>query len=243
MAGDDAGVHIGRQIVKIARDVMRASDLLAPRVADIGCYKRPLFSFVQGNFPQAQFLGVDVDEEALAWLGDNGIDAITYEDFLRRPPGSFDFCFLLEVIEHIRSEESQSFLQNVLDRTAIAAFLTTPNFEGWAGPSRDTLSLWPGYAEMRYKPDHLEYFRPTSNVPHTHKRAMTLEWLVEDIASVLPEGWAFKVYKAWPWTLIDHSTGARFKHCFKLYAIIWNTGMIEAETVTQLEADWLAPFP
>lgn len=234
-------VYCNSKITPLARNVMLQSGLEAPRVADIGCYKRPQYSFLKKLLPQASFLGVDEDKEAIQWLQENGMEGCDFQTYQEQEP--FDFAFMLEVIEHIRPADSQGFLRAVLNKTKVAAFLTTPNFAGWDGGPKDKLVQKAEYKEMRYVPDHLKGFSTDSSNPHRHKQVITTSGLAQDIAAVLPEGWAFRVFLAWPWTLTDHARGTSFEHSFKVYAIMWNDAAFSCDIAEMLDTEWLPKTP
>lgn len=230
--------YCGDRILPLARNMMVEAGIDAPRVADVGCYKRPLHGFVTKLFPGATFLGVDEDEAAIEWLEEQGIAGCDFQTYQAQEP--FDYTILMEVIEHIRPEDSQGFLRAVLEQTTTAAFLTTPNFAGWDGGPKDRLVQKPEIREMRYVPDHLKGFRANSPNPHHHKQVITVQGLAEDIAAVLPEGWAFRVFHAWPWTLTDQARGTVFEHSFKVFAIMWNTAAFSKDIGALLDTRWLS---
>lgn len=236
----DTAYH-NAQILPLARNVMVQAGLQAPSVADVGCYKRPVHGFVSKLFPDVSFLGVDEDQDAIDWLRENGMQGADFQTYLDQDP--HDFAFLMEVIEHIRPEDSQGFLGAVLKQTKTAAFLTTPNFEGWDAGPRDKLAQRAELREMRYVPDHLKAFNAASPNPHHHKQVITRLGLAKDIAAVLPDGWAFRVFPAWPWTMMDHARNVQFDHCFKVFAIMWNTTVFDRDIGQLLDDQWLPKTP
>lgn len=189
-------------------------------IADVGCYKRPIIDWVSKVCDLENFIGVEVDEDAIKYLRDRNIDCLTPSQFSSAKP--VDYVFGLEVIEHITASDSRLFLESCLSRCKKALFLTTPNFEGWDAADDSNIKTREEYKEMRYIPDHLKYFDAKSSNPHYHKQIMTVETISEHILDVLPENWDWIVYKAWKWKLVDESTKAVFSHYFKLHVAIWN---------------------
>ncbi len=234
-------IYFGRKIIPIARDIMKLAIKNTISVADIGCYKRPVASFVSKNFPNSRFMGVDEDPDALAWLRKHGLNGCNFAQY--SDGEAFDFSFLLEVVEHIPEEFNDEFLRAVFRQTNVAAFFTTPNFFGWDAGERTELKLRAETSELRYAPDHLKNFKPFSSNPHDHKRIMTVDWLSQDIENTLPDGWRFRVFKAWPWTLTDHSTGAVFNHCFKVYAVAWKEVAFPEKLVDHVLSEHLSSWP
>lgn len=229
---DGEVVYPNRKITPIARDIMRLHGGVAPRIADIGCYKRPVSSFLMKEFPECSFLGVDEDPDALEWLAQNGIDGCSFDDYKDR--GSFDFTFALEVIEHIKPKNSIPFLKTIVERSNCAVFLTTPNFSGFTGSGRDDVNRSPATKEMRYIPDHLKNFKANSDNPHHHKQALTGSRLSDDLEAVVPVGWGFSVFEAWPWSLTDFSNEASYLHSFKLYAVVWDPKQFSGDVFQEI---------
>ncbi|WP_282152746.1 hypothetical protein [Ruegeria atlantica] len=219
---------------------MRNLNLTAtPRIADVGCYKRPIAAFTNKILPEALFFGVDEDLEAVEWLNSNNLNGGNFADYLAQEP--FDLSFLLEVYEHINPQDSRKFLDTIFKRTTSAAFLTMPNFEGWDAAGVEQLAIRDSFKEMRYVPDHLKAFDGRSKDPHTHKQVVTEERLSDDIASVLPNGWEYRVFFAWPWSIKDRARGSVFDHSFKLFAVVWNPASFSGDLVPLLEAN-LSPM-
>ena len=225
-------IYLGRKITPLARDIIRLSGNTAPKVVDIGCYKRPVFGFLQKEFPQVSLLGVDEDPEAIAWLLQNGFDACSFSEFSNR--GAVDFSFALEVIEHVKPTESKDFFHTIISQTKVGMFFTTPNFSGFTAKARDEVSRLQKLQELRYLPDHLKNFKGKSTNPHHHKQAFNGDRLVEDIVAVLPKGWDFSVFEAWPWRIEDFSVGTTFIHAFKLYGVIWNMAAFPSDVYTEV---------
>lgn len=209
-----------KRINPLARDFIVADERDTISVADIGCFNRPIWKFVEKLKDNVDFLGVDEDPDALEYLKSVGLAGTDAEGFNNGP--AFDYTFGLEVIEHIRHEDSIGFLSSLRDKTNKAFFLTTPNFEGWDNNGFSQVSRRPEFAEMRYIPDHLRSFNPRSSNPHHHKQIMTADSLDGQLAEVLErDTWDWEVIKAWPWALTDLATGNTFTHFFKLHVAAW----------------------
>lgn len=196
-------------------------------VADIGCYKRPIVNWLRKVVDLLEFVGVDPDEDAIRHLTAQGIDCITPEEYEKRL--SFDYSFLLEVVEHLSPADYPQFLANIRDHTGKAIFLTTPNFEGWDGDvASNKLRKRGAFTELRYEPDHLRAFRPSSKNPHDHKQLMTVDVLHDSFEVAFDRAeWDWIIYRAWPWKFRDCATGAEFEHHFKLHAAIWRRSQVQ----------------
>lgn len=209
-----------KKINPLARDFIVADENTSISVADIGCFNRPIYGFVENLKDEVDYLGVDEDPVALEYLESVGLAGTDAAGYNKGP--SFDYTFGLEVIEHIPHEDSIGFLTSLRNKTNKAFFLTTPNFEGWDDKGFSQVSRRPDLAELRYIPDHLRSFNPKSSNPHHHKQIMTAQDVERQLAEVLSaEEWDWEVVKAWPWALTDLATGNVFIHYFKLHIFAW----------------------
>ena len=217
-----------KQIHPLARDFIVADDRKSISVADIGCFNRPIWGFAAQLKDEVDYLGVDEDPTALKYLKEAGLAGTDAAGYNAGP--AFDYTFGLEVIEHIRHEDSIGFLTSLRDKTSRAFFLATPNFEGWNAKGYSTVARRPDLAELRYIPDHLRSFNPKSGNPHHHKQIMTAEGLDGQLAEVLPRDvWDWEVIKSWPWALTDLATGNVFIHYFKLHIVAWRRAAFDRD--------------
>ena len=217
-----------KKINPLSRDFIVADKSTSISVADIGCFNRPIWGFVSQLKDKVDYLGVDEDPVALEYLASQGLKGATAAQY--NEGGEFDYTFGLEVIEHIRYEDSPGFLASLRDKTNKAFFLTTPNFEGWDHNGFSQVKRRPDLAEMRYIPDHLRSFNPKSHNPHHHKQIMTRDSLNAQLSDVLDaKEWDWEVIKTWPWALTDLATGNIFIHFFKLHIVAWRPAAFEKD--------------
>ncbi|MCP4100976.1 MAG: hypothetical protein GY750_06080 [Lentisphaerae bacterium] len=194
-------------------------------VADIGCFNRPIYDWLIKVAEVSSYVGVDPDPIAISDLKKRNLKCIPPEEF--KLIDDVDYCFGLEVIEHIKRSQSEQFLRTLRDKTRKAIIMTTPNFEGWdADPSQLTAKRRPEFTELRYIPDHIPGYEVESQNPHSHKQIMTVEILSEQIISVFPSNeWDWVIYRAWPWHFSDLARNTDFSHYFKLHFAIFRKSL------------------
>jgi hypothetical protein len=131
----------------------------------------------------------------------------------------FDLSMALETIEHLRPEETIGFLNFCARITEKLFVLTTPNFEYWRN-----MKATEDYKECRWHPDHFRYFKPNSDDPHDHKQEMTPRILESCIRqSEFSSGWDVRIFRAWPWRLVDQARDVSFQMHFKLFLSAYRT--------------------
>lgn len=180
---------------------------------DVGSSDRPLVDwFYKFRFAREPFryLAVEVDPHQVAKLIERNLQVVD-----RIPNGEeFDLTLALEVLEHIRPEQSLAFLRQCARATNKLFALTTPNFEYW-----QKFRPRPEYKECRWLPDHVTAFKPGSSDPHAHQQEITPESLHEYmILAFPPPEWEVSVIRAWPWLLQDESRANQYHLYFKLFA-------------------------
>jgi len=206
-----------RNIHRLLRDLAIDRDLTFASCLDVGCgtsrHDRWFRRFERSTAPK-RYIGLEADEELIQQLRDAGVDVRDASG----GPGDVtsDLTLCLEVIEHLRPEETPDFMAFVERNTTKAVALTTPNFEYWNG-----LEQKPEYRECRWIPDHLPFF-DVNGGPHEHKQVMTPENLASYMDGTFSsDKWGWQVFRAWPWRLHDLSNDNEFTLFFKLYALAW----------------------
>ena len=201
----------------LARWLFQMANHPVNSVADIGCGTRPMYPWIQkmnedGNL---DYFGVDVDPAAKAKLTEMGLECLHPDEAAKR---TAEVVLAYEVIEHIPEADTDEFWGFLKAVTKDILVMTTPNFEGFKNGIYPTEE----FAEMRYVPDHFKDWSPTSPDPHAHKVAFTAQSLSDQIRSVFdPKEWDWLVYRAWRWSIIDHSTQTVHQHHFKLHSVVW----------------------
>lgn len=201
----------------LARWLFHMTEHPVHSVADVGCGTRPMYPWIQkmNTDGELEYFGVDVDPAAKAKLSEMGLECLSPEEAAQRRA---EVVLAYEVIEHIPEAETDEFWSFLRAMTQDILVMTTPNFEGF----KDGIHPTADYSEMRYVPDHFKDWSPTSTDPHAHKVAFTAESLSEQIKSVFdPKEWDWLVYRAWRWSIIDHSTQTVHQHHFKLHSVVW----------------------
>ena len=182
--------------------------------------KTEWFSKFRYAIPPKMFVAAEIDSEIIDILISRGTDARMPQQL--STDEVFDLTLALEVIEHQTSDESVNFLNFCASHTNKMFALTTPNFEYWNIGSRfDSVRATESYKECRWLPDHLTCFDSTSDNPHHHKQAVTLESLANCFAaSRFGDGnWDIHIFRAWPWAITDKARDASFEMFFKIFAL------------------------
>jgi hypothetical protein len=211
-----------KAIHPLLRDFSTAHNVTYESCLDIGC-GRSRYDTWFGRFGSARaphrYIGLDSDPVIIEELRADGVDARDPFDDPGECASELTLC--IEVVEHIRPEDTPDFFAFARDNTEKVLALTTPNFEYWDG-----IRAKPEYRECRWIPDHLPFFRPDGG-PHDHKQAMTPANLTAYFEQVFPaDEWGFEVYRAWPWHLEDLATGNSFDLHFKLFALAWRRSLV-----------------
>lgn len=206
-----------RTIHRLIRDFSKQNNIRCNSCLDVGCGNAKYQGWIQKvefmDEPK-KYIGIDGDQTLIDKHQENGLDIRHHEN---SGECRSDLTLCLEVIEHLRPEETKGFLEFVRNNTNKIIAFTTPNFEYWNGTRQID-----EYKECRWIPDHFAYFRPDSTNPHDHKQAMTPKILEQYLKETFPaKEWGYQVFRAWPWTMEDKTNGDKFELYFKIFALVW----------------------
>lgn len=202
-------------IMPVVNRFAAQGNLTFDSLLDIGSSDRPLngwFCRYGRAIDPRRYLALEIDPVMVARLQAKGLEVATSFQKVSRPS---ELTLALEVLEHIKPEDSVSFLSQCAGLTGKLFGLTTPNFEYW-----NRFRAKPEYKECRWIPDHAPGLRPGSANPHDHQQEMTPENLSSYMQQAFPpETWDVQVMRAWPWELKDVARGTVFQLYFKLFAV------------------------
>lgn len=203
------------RVIPLVDRAAERSGMTFESVLDVGSSDRPIVDWFlkhKRSREPRRYAAVEIDPVKIAALQTRGLAVITDMATIREP---FDLTIAMEVIEHIRPEDSVAFLKQCSAATNKLFALTTPNFEYWTRfRARGEMR------ECRWIPDHAPDFKPGSSNPHAHQQEMTPENLSAYMAEAFPaDSWNFTIYRAWPWQLSDVARNKSFKLFFKLFAV------------------------
>lgn len=175
---------------------------------------------------------IETDEQIMAELRSHDVDVRHPE---RVGAEEWELALALEVIEHVREDETESLLDFICSHTSGLVALTTPNIEYWelGGTGEDNRNVLrlrpePKYDGLRFIPDHAHQYDPASGSPHTHKQLFTPESLRRVLCKTFTKDrWGVQVYRAWPWEVRDIASGFAYKLYFKLFALVWRRDFVE----------------
>lgn len=209
-----------RTIHRLIRDFSRDNNLHYKSCLDVGCGRAQYYPWIQQvefmDEPR-KYIGIESDRDIINKHHENGLD-VRHPDDAGECKSDLSLC--LEVIEHLRPDETKGFLEFVRNNTNKLVAFTTPNFEYWNGQRQVD-----EYKECRWIPDHFSYFRPDSLDPHDHKQAMTPENMDDYFSVAFPsDEWDYEIFRSWPWVMEDQTNGEKFELYFKLFAIAWRKG-------------------
>jgi len=219
--GAEFALATKRGIFPLLRDFAIDNGLVFDSCLDIGCGRSRhdrWFSKFRQSADSATYVGIDTDQQIVDELRAEGVDARNPE--VDDTSGlTADLTLCIEVVEHLKPEEMNGFLEFARDSTRTLIGFTTPNFEYWDG-----VRAKQEYRECRWIPDHFPFFDPHGG-PHEHKQRMTPAGLQRSLAEAFPaDEWGTQVMRAWPWTLHDETTDASFVLAFKIFALAWRRG-------------------
>lgn len=214
----------GYRIEPVIDALVKRSNLQLASCLDVGCGTRPMKSwfhkFSKASMPS--YIGVETDEQILAHLAQQGVDAIN--PFTTKRDLSSDLVLAMEVIEHIKPADSASFFEFCAQNTKKVFALTTPNFEYW-----QNLKATGDTTGCRWVPDHFKDFRPNSNNSHHHKQEMTPELVLSYLSVAFPKpNWEYRVFRAWPWSIADLAQNKNWSLYFKIFGLAWRVSEEES---------------
>lgn len=220
---DGSGVEIHhfdrRDVLPLVRKHCAKNAVELSSVLDIGCGRTRLDGWVAkapSIAPPKRYIGLEIDDEIRAELVAEGLD-VRHPFTPEGKSCDGDLGVALEIIEHLEPEDTVPFLSEYLARTRKLFVLSTPNCEYWKGRRGAA-----GHELLHFLPDHYtDQLLPRSS-PHSHKQAFTPAMLAKAMQDSLPSSrWRFRVYRAWPWTITDHTRPISYSIYYKLFALAW----------------------
>ncbi|MCU0542125.1 MAG: hypothetical protein MUE44_08015 [Oscillatoriaceae cyanobacterium Prado104] len=207
----------GYRIEPLISTIAKQTNFKLASCLDVGCGSRPMKSWFE-KFSAADrptYIGAETDEEILAYLAKQGVEAVN--PFTTKRDLASDFVLAMEVIEHIKPADSASFFEFCARNTKKMFALTTPNFEYW-----QNLKATGDTTGCRWVPDHFKDFRPNSTNSHHHKQEMTPELVLSYLSVAFPKpNWEYRVFRAWPWSISDLAQDKNWTLYFKIFAFAW----------------------
>lgn len=210
-----------RNIIRLVTETARANGLVFSSCLDVGCGLNPLIHWFQTSglaTANASYSAIEAHDEVIKKLQQRGIDAMKPDAV----PEGFcaDLVIAQEVLEHVRPGELEGFVANLRNRAKSMVAVTCPNFEMYDPQLHASKE-----PELRFVPDHLKHFDAASEHPFMHKVATTPELVERLLGPVFTNGgWNLRVFRAWPWMLVDVPARRVFQVYFKVFALAWKSG-------------------
>lgn len=203
-------------ILPLVEEIVREKSLNITSCLDVGSGARPKIEWFLKTYGQSSsFCALEVDKKLRKKLDSMGVFSVaSFEEINSK---GYDLTLLLEVLEHLKPDDSLSFLQKVANNTNTLLAMTVPNFEYWD----ENLKQLEKYRLIRWIPDHFRIYEPDSPNFHRHRQRMTPEILYDYLSLAFPRPtWKVFIFRAWPWEIIDRSiSNRRQKFYFKIFAV------------------------
>src|SRR3546814_7591455 len=92
-------------------------------IAEVGCGAGEILVELQKLRPDATFTGFEISPQAFGLCGPKGNEGLNFyhEDITKSAKGGFDALLVIDIFEHVRSEEHTSELQSLM-RISYAVF-------------------------------------------------------------------------------------------------------------------------
>lgn len=204
-------------VLPIVEEVITRENLAVHSCLDVGSGARPKhewFNKAFGRTDGVRFAALEADEKLRKQLSKINVSSV--ESFSSISDRSYDLAIALEVVEHLRPENSIDFLRQIARVTNRIFAMTVPNFEYW----NERFRAKPEFKDIRWIPDHFVAWDPNSDNPHKHKQMTTPNSIRQYLRDSFPaEHWNCEVIRAWPWELKDRARGFRTTYYFKVFAV------------------------
>jgi SAM-dependent methyltransferase len=150
-------------------------------ILDCGCGEGVLLAALKKRLTTAKCVGLEIDQKAIRAASEKGVEAVAHDLNTRPfplPDGSFDVCFMGELIEHVFSPDDLLEEARRILKPNGKLLLTTPNLAAWFNRLLLGLGYQPIFSEVscRANAGHLINL---SGVPAGHIRVFTLPALRE----------------------------------------------------------------
>lgn len=203
-------------VLPLVENIVSERSLSIKSCLDIGSGTRPKIEWFSETYGQSSsFCALEADKKLRQKLCSKGIYSVaSFDDISKK---SYDLTLMLEVLEHIKPDESLDFLKKISEKTNILFAMTVPNFEYWD----ENLKPLEKYRLIRWIPDHFPMYEPDSLNIHRHRQRMTPDILFDYLSLAFPSPtWKVLIFRAWPWEIIDRSVkDKKQKFYFKIFGV------------------------